>query len=369
MIQRVILSAGGTGGHIFPAIAVANEIKKRNPNAEILFVGAQGRMEMQKVPEAGYPIKGLWISGLQRSLDWRNVLLPFKIIHSLVEARKIIKGFQPEIVVGFGGYASAAVLTAAAYSGIPTVIQEQNSYAGITNKLLGKWAHKVCVAYDGMDVSFPASKIVKTGNPIREDLKIIAYSREKAREKLGFPPNKPMILVMGGSLGARAINEAIEILIPHLKEKSLNLLWQTGTTHYETYAVHSSENIKVVPFLNNMALAYNAADLVVCRAGALTLSEITALGKASILIPSPYVAEDHQTRNAIQLFNNKACMLLTEKEAKEGLPTVLFGCIEKQEVLLTLENAAQKMALPQATQSIVDELEKTILMDLAKVKS
>jgi UDP-N-acetylglucosamine--N-acetylmuramyl-(pentapeptide) pyrophosphoryl-undecaprenol N-acetylglucosamine transferase len=363
MIQRVILSAGGTGGHIFPAIAVANEIKKRNPSVEILFVGAEGRMEMQKVPEAGYPIKGLWIAGFQRSLDWRNLLLPFKIVSSLLAARKIIKSFNPEIVVGFGGYASAAVLTAASLSRIPTVIQEQNSSAGITNKILGRWVKKVCVAYDGMDLSFPKHKIVKTGNPIREDLKTIAYSPQKAREKIGFKEEGPMVLVMGGSLGARAINEAIAALLPKFEESNYNLLWQTGNTQIEKYKPYESTRVKIVPFINNMALCYNAADLVVCRAGALTLSELTALGKPSILIPSPYVAEDHQTRNAVQLFNNQACMFLTENECMEALPTVLFGCIENKDVLEKIGKSAKKMALPHATESIVDELEKTLQMD------
>ena len=297
-MKRFIISGGGTGGHIFPAIAIADELKRRLPDAEILFVGAKDRMEMQKVPQAGYPIEGLWISGLQRKLSWQNLLFPLKFISSLLKSRSIIKRFKPDAVIGTGGFASGAVVKVAGQMGIPTFIQEQNSYAGITNKMLAKNAHKICVAYDAMEQFFPKEKIVKTGNPIRDGLLNIGEYRSEGLSYFHLDSQRKTLLVLGGSLGARRINQLIEQQLPLFEQLGVQVLWQCGKLYYEEYKKYNSEQVRVLAFIDRMELAYAAADVIISRAGASSVSELCVVGKPVIFIPSPNVAEDHQTKNA-----------------------------------------------------------------------
>ena len=292
-MKRFIISGGGTGGHIFPAIAIADELKRRLPDAEILFVGAKDRMEMQKVPQAGYPIEGLWISGLQRKLSWQNLLFPLKFISSLLKSRSIIKRFKPDAVIGTGGFASGAVVKVAGQMGIPTFIQEQNSYAGITNKMLAKNAHKICVAYDAMEQFFPKKKIVKTGNPIRDGLLNIAQYRSEGLSYFHLDSQRKTLLVLGGSLGARRINQLIEQQLPLFEQLGVQVLWQCGKLYYEEYKKYNSEQVRVLAFIDRMELAYAAADVIISRAGASSVSELCVVGKPVIFIPSPNVAEDH----------------------------------------------------------------------------
>ena len=292
--HKVIISGGGTGGHIFPAIAIANALQKRLPDLEILFIGAQGRMEMEKVPKAGYRIEGLPIAGLQRSLSLKNLSLPFKVINSLMKATSIIKSFKPDVVVGVGGYASGPVLFAAALKGIPTLIQEQNSYAGITNKILGKRARKICVAYEGMDKFFAKDKIVITGNPVRKDILDLAGKKPAGQKYFGLDANRKTILIIGGSLGARTINESVLAGLNELVAADVQLLWQAGNRYYESVAkavMGYEEKVKVKEFIERMDLAYAVADLVISRAGALSIAELCVTGKPSVLVPSPNVAE------------------------------------------------------------------------------
>ena len=358
MPNKYIISGGGTGGHIFPAIAIANEIKSRQPDADILFVGAKDRMEMSKVPEAGYPIEGLWISGIQRKLTLKNFLVPFKLIHSLATANQIIRKFKPNVVIGVGGYASAAVLFAASQKRIPTLIQEQNSFAGITNKWLGKRVNKICVAYNGMQRFFPASKIILTGNPVRSNLLKATTSKEEALTKLGLDPNKKTVLITGGSLGARSLNEAIRWGIDNILSADIQLIWQTGSFYYPEYKEIKQNGCIVLEFIKDMDIAYAASDLVVCRAGALTLAEICVLGKASILVPSPYVTEDHQTHNAMQLVNNKAAILIKDIDVVSDLSNAIVQTLSDPEKLQSLSTNSQKMGIPNATSLIVDEIVK-----------
>ncbi|MCO6494674.1 MAG: undecaprenyldiphospho-muramoylpentapeptide beta-N-acetylglucosaminyltransferase [Bacteroidetes bacterium] len=357
MSYKFIISGGGTGGHIFPAIAIANEIKSRYPDAEILFVGAKDRMEMAKVPEAGYKIEGLWISGIQRKFTFKNFAVPFKLVHSLYKAGKIVKTFKPDAVIGVGGYASAAILYAASKKGVPCLIQEQNSFAGITNKWLGKKVQKICVAYDGMERFFPKNKIIKTGNPVRSNLFNISISKEEALTKYGLQPDKKTVLITGGSLGARTLNEAIRSSLQDIDHADIQLIWQTGSFYYNEYRNFEKSGIKVLEFIKDMNEAYQAADLVVCRAGALTLAEICVLGKPSILVPSPFVTEDHQTHNAMQLVNNNAAMMIKDKEAIETLVASILSIISNQELLQSLSEHSKAMGIPDATQKIVNEIE------------
>lgn len=357
---RIILSGGGTGGHIYPAIAVANELRVQFPDAELLFVGARGKMEMQKVPEAGYPIEGLNIAGLQRSLSLRNLSFPFKLVQSLLKARGIVKRFKPDVVVGFGGYASGPVLRAAESAGIPSVLQEQNSYAGLTNKLLGKKAAKVCVAYDHMDQYFEASKIVMTGNPVRSDITNVDQLRQKALEKFGLQPDKPVLLVMGGSLGARSINNAMLKNVETLCAADVQVIWQTGKFYFEemnaAVAPKQLKGLKVMEFLKEMDLAYAAADVVLGRAGALTISELCLAKKATILVPSPNVAEDHQTKNAKALEEKEAAILLKDQDAMELLAKTTLELINDEVKQSHLKENIAAMGKPHAAKDIVKEI-------------
>lgn len=354
--MRVIISGGGTGGHIFPAIAIADAIKKINPNADVLFVGANGRMEMEKVPSAGYKIIGLDIAGLQRKLSLKNFLLPFKVLNSLMQARKVIRNFKPDVAIGVGGYASGPLLKVCSWMDIPYVIQEQNSYAGITNKILGKNAKKIFVAYKGMDKFFENNKLEFTGNPIRNAIANNDITTEEARAKIGVDTNKKTTLIFGGSLGARTLNDAVACNEDFLKSHGeLQIIWQVGKLYYNEYLnskVVENPNVKVLPFIEDMATAYKAADIVVCRAGALTISELALIGKASILVPSPNVAEDHQTHNAMALVNEGAALFVKDNEVKEKLFPSIIELINNEEKIKTLENNVRKLGKTDAADVI-----------------
>lgn len=362
--MRIIISGGGTGGHIFPAIAIANALKEKDPNTEILFVGAKGRMEMEKVPAAGYKIEGLWISGLQRRLTVKNLSVPFKVISSLVKARKIIKQFKPNVVVGVGGYASWAVVKAAAMKKIPTLIQEQNSFPGKSNINLAKKVNKICVAFQGMEKFFPAGKIVLTGNPVRKNIIDIKNKRSEALEFFKLKSDKKILLVVGGSLGARTINESISGLLDFLKEKNIQLIWQTGKTYHETAKneidKYSEAGMVTFDFISRMDLAYAAADMIVSRAGAISVSELCCIGKPVILVPSPNVAEDHQTKNAMALVKVNAAKLLKDVECLQTLGKVIdeIFCDEKE--MQSLSENIKKLALPDSANAIADEIQKLI---------
>lgn len=366
VMKRVLISGGGTGGHIFPAISIANEIKRRNPDTEILFVGAENRMEMEKVPAAGYKIIGLPVCGFDRKHLFKNVKVLFKLFKSMRMARKILKDFSPCMAVGVGGYASGPMLKAAQKMHIPTLIQEQNSYAGVTNKLLAAKADAICVAYDGMERFFPQEKIVKTGNPVRRNLIECALSRDEAITRLGLDPAKKTILVVGGSLGAKTINEGIKAGLGLLGEKSDNLqvIWQTGK-YYDADTHGALERSKVknvlrMPFIADMDVAYRAADLVVGRAGASSISELQLLGKPSILVPSPNVAEDHQTKNAMALVDKKAALMIRDIDAVNVLVGKMIDTVLDDELLSSLSANVAGMALPDAAGHIVDCMESIL---------
>ena len=353
-MKRFIISGGGTGGHIFPAIAIADELKRRLPDAEILFVGAKDRMEMQKVPQAGYPIEGLWISGLQRKLSWQNLLFPLKFISSLLKSRSIIKRFKPDAVIGTGGFASGAVVKVAGQMGIPTFIQEQNSYAGITNKMLAKNAHKICVAYDAMEQFFPKEKIVKTGNPIRDGLLNIAQYRSDGLSYFHLDSERKTLLVLGGSLGARRINQLIEQQLPLFEQLGVQVLWQCGKLYYEEYKKYNSEQVRVLAFIDRMELAYAAADAIISRAGASSVSELCVVGKLVIFIPSPNVAEDHQTKNARAIADKQAAILLRENELNEQFANTFSKLIADEAQQEALSAHIKALAQPNATKDIVN---------------
>jgi len=355
---NIAITGGGTGGHIYPAIAIANELKIRYPNAEFLFVGAKDRMEMEKVPQNGYAIKGLWISGIQRKLTFKNLMFPLKLISSLWNANKIIKNFKPDVVIGTGGFASGPTLMRANANGIPTLIQEQNSYPGITNKLLSKKANKICVAYDGLERFFPKSKIIKTGNPVRQDLLAIESKREEGITFFNLDKTKTTLLVIGGSLGARAINKLLESQIEWLVEQGVQVIWQTGKLYYEEYKKYDDlTGVQTHAFLNKMDVVYAAADMIISRAGAGSISELCIVGKPTIFIPSPNVSEDHQTKNAQAVVNKNAAILLKENEL-ERFQTVFNGLIDSKERQKKLSENIKKLALPNATQNIVNQIEK-----------
>ena len=353
-MKRFIISGGGTGGHIFPAIAIADELKRRLPDAEILFVGAKDRMEMQKVPQAGYPIEGLWISGLQRKLSWQNLLFPLKFISSLLKSRSIIKRFKPDAVIGTGGFASGAVVKVAGQMGIPTFIQEQNSYAGITNKMLAKNAHKICVAYDAMEQFFPKEKIVKTGNPIRDGLLNIREYRSEGLSYFHLDSQRKTLLVLGGSLGARRINQLIEQQLPLFEQLGMQVLWQCGKLYYEEYKKYNSEQVRVLAFIDRMELAYAAADVIISRAGASSVSELCVVGKPVIFIPSPNVAEDHQTKNARAIADKQAAILLRENELNEQFANTFGKLIADEAQQEALSAHIKALAQPNATKDIVN---------------
>ncbi len=364
--MKIIISGGGTGGHVFPAIAIADAIKKLRPEADILFVGAKGKLEMEKVPKAGYPIEGLWISGFQRSLTWRNLMFPFKLVHSWWRARQIVRRFRPDVAVGVGGYASGPTLNAAGAFGIPTVLQEQNSYPGVTNKILAKKASKICVAYEGMEQFFPKEKIVLTGNPVRAEVfKDLGNKREEGLSHFGLDKNKHTIFLFGGSLGARSLNEAMATGTQFLRENpQVQLLWQCGKFYHEQFKnceTAQLPNVKILPFIDRMDLAYAASDLVIGRAGALSISEMCLVGKPAILVPSPNVAEDHQTRNALALVEKDAALMVKDAEAKERLLWTALQVIENVELRKRLSENIKQLAKPNAA----DEIAKVVL-DLIK---
>ena len=367
---RIIVSGGGTGGHIFPAVSIANAIKSQHPEAEILFVGAEGRMEMQRVPAAGYPIKALPICGFDRKHLLKNIAVLFKIWKSRRMARKIISDFRPMAAVGVGGYASGPTLNVAEAMGIPTLIQEQNSYAGVTNKLLAQKAKVICVAYDGMEKFFPADKIIMTGNPVRQNLTKDMPSKEEALRSFNLQPGKKTILIVGGSLGARTINNTLTAGLATIKENTdVQFIWQTGKYYYPQVkeavkAAGALPNLYVTDFIKDMAAAYAAADLVISRAGAGSISEFCLLHKPVILVPSPNVAEDHQTKNALALVNKQAAIYVKDSEAETTLMDVALSTVNDEQKLKELTENIAKLALPDSARIIAQEVIK-----LAEAKS
>lgn len=360
---RVIISGGGTGGHIFPAVSIANAIRSKHPDAEILFVGALGRMEMQRVPAAGYEIKGLPICGFDRKNPLKNIKVLYKIWKSQRMAKKIIKDFRPMVAVGVGGYASGPTLNKAAAMGIPCLIQEQNSYAGVTNKLLAKKAEKICVAYDGMERFFPAEKIIKTGNPVRQALLETTISHDEAVRSFGLDPQKKTILLVGGSLGARTINESVLQHLDMVSNSDVQFVWQTGKYYHASIMEQLKQqgqpkNLVVTDFISDMGAAYKAADLVISRAGASSISEFCLIGKPVILVPSPNVAEDHQTKNAMALVNVDAALYVKDAEAPDKLLELAITTVNDEQKLNTLSKNVLKLALPDSADIIADEVIK-----------
>lgn len=360
---KIIISGGGTGGHIFPAISIANAIKEQHPEAEILFVGAEGRMEMQRVPAAGYDIVGLPVAGFDRKNLLKNIPVVFKLLRSQMKARRIIRKFRPDVAVGVGGYASGPTLKMAELMGIPTLIQEQNSYAGVTNKLLAKKASKICVAYEGMERFFEKEKIILTGNPVRQGLLNRSISRDEAIRSFGLSPEKKTILIIGGSLGARTINNSVTRQMELIKKSDVQFIWQTG----KIYIVGAREavdragnpsNLYVTDFISDMAAAYSAADLVISRAGAGSISEFCLLGKPVILVPSPNVAEDHQTKNALALVDKDAALYVKDAEAPEKLIPLAIDTVNKANVLERLQENISRLALKDSANIIANEVYK-----------
>lgn len=362
MAKRIIISGGGTGGHIFPAIAIANALKRLVPDTEILFVGANGRMEMDKVPAAGYKIVGLDIQGINRQSIWKNLSLPLKLLKSLNKAKQIVKTFKPDVAVGVGGYASGPLLHAAGKLGVPTLIQEQNSYAGITNKRLGARAAKICVAFEGMDKFFPREKILLTGNPIRRDSVAITNKRFDAAALLGLSPLKKTILVTGGSLGARTLNECMRDGLDKFRNADIQLVWQCGGYYYESLNAsledRLDEYVKLTAFLHRMDLAYAAADIIIARAGAGTIAELCAVGKPVILVPSPNVAEDHQTKNANALVEKKAAIMVSDAEAGDVLVDTAMALLADNDKCKELRHNISKLAIFDADEIIAKEVLK-----------
>ena len=357
---RFIISGGGTGGHIYPAVAIANELKSRFPEAEFLFVGAKDKMEMQKVPQAGYAIKGLWISGIQRKLTLDNAMFPFKLLSSMWKSFRIIKSFKPDVVIGTGGFASGAVLKVASMLGIPTVIQEQNSYPGITNKLLAKKANKICVAYENLERFFSKDKMILTGNPVRQDLLDVADKKD-AIAYFKLDANKKTLLVLGGSLGARRINQLIEKELDFLLSQNIQIIWQCGKLYLNDYSKYNEkENVQVVAFIDRMDLVYAAADVVISRSGASSVSELCIVGKPTIFIPSPNVAEDHQTKNAKAISDKNGAILIKESELEAQFETVFSDLISNESKQTELSQNIKKLAKPNATKDIVEEIVKLI---------
>ena len=362
--RKFLISGGGTGGHIFPAIAIAQALQRRFPDAEFLFVGAQGKIEMIKVPENGFSIEGLWISGLQRKLTLNNLSFPFKLISSLWQARKIIKKFNPDVIIGVGGYASGAVLWMGNKMNKQSLIQEQNSFAGITNKILGKQVNTICVAYDKMEKFFPKERIIKTGNPIRKEVIQIEGKKEKAAKHFGLDANKKTILFVGGSLGALAINQSLTKDVKLLLEKGYQVLWQTGVPYFETAEKVgkeiSNKNLVITKFIKEMDLGYALADLIVSRAGAIAISEISAIGKPAIFVPLPTAAEDHQRMNALALVNMDAAEMILNKEAVEKLIPAVIELSKDENRQKALSENILKMAITDADERIADEVIKLI---------
>lgn len=358
---KFIISGGGTGGHIYPAIAIANELKLRFPDAEFLFVGAKDKMEMQKVPQAGYEIEGLWIAGLQRKLTFQNAMFPMKLMSSLWKSRSIIKKFKPNVVIGTGGFASGPLLQMANSANIPTLVQEQNSYPGITNKILSKKANTICVAYENLELFFPKEKIVFTGNPVRQDLLDISNKKNEAIKYFNLNADKKTILVLGGSLGARRINQLIESKIFDIVAKDIQVIWQCGKFYIDEYNHYSdNKNVQVTAFIDRMDLVYAAADFVISRAGASSVSELCLVGKPTIFIPSPNVAEDHQTKNAKAVVEKKGALMLKENELDVKFDDVFFNLISDEKLQFELSQNIKSLAKPNATKDIVEEIIKLI---------
>jgi len=359
---RFILSGGGTGGHIYPAIAIADELKRRHPGSEFLFVGARDRMEMEKVPKAGYQIKGLWISGIQRRLTLKNLLFPFKLLVSLVKSRGIIRKFNPDVAIGTGGFASGPLLQAAISKGVPALIQEQNSFPGITNKLLGKKADVICVAYEGLERFFPKDKLRLTGNPIRKELADQVRDSVEAKNALKLAQGKHCLLVLGGSLGSRRINQLIEANLPYFAEQSIELIWQCGSFYHEEYKTYNHlENVMVKAFIDDMQTAYAAADIIISRSGAISVSELCVVGKPVLFVPSPNVAEDHQTKNAQAIAKKEAAIYIKESELDASFKVKFEELINSEALRAKLSKNIKSLAKTEATKSIVDEIEKLIL--------
>ncbi|MEN8224949.1 MAG: undecaprenyldiphospho-muramoylpentapeptide beta-N-acetylglucosaminyltransferase [Bacteroidota bacterium] len=361
--KKIIISGGGTGGHIFPAVAIADGLKSRLDDPEILFVGAKGRMEMEKVPNAGYNIEGLWISGIQRKLTLKNLSFPFKLVSSMMKARKIIKRFKPDVAIGTGGYASGPMLRAASKKGIPSLIQEQNSFPGITNRILSKTVDRICVAFEGMEKYFPASRMVFTGNPVRQDIIRMEGSREEGIRFFGLHENLKTILIVGGSQGARSINLALSKKLEEMLEQGVQLIWQCGKAYHETalevtgsLSEQKGNKVNVLDFISRMDLAYAAADIVISRAGAIAISELCIAGKPLILVPLPGAAEDHQTKNALALAEKEAALMLKDNELDEGLIPSLTALTDDDEKQKTMCANIKKLARPQATEEIVNEV-------------
>lgn len=357
---RFVISGGGTGGHIYPAIAIANELKHHYPDAEFLFVGAKDRMEMEKVPQAGYEIEGLWISGLQRNLKLSNLIFPIKLASSLIRSSRILKRFKPDIAIGTGGYASAPMLRAASHRNIPCLIQEQNSHAGITNKWLSKKVQKICVAYPGMESFFPKEKIVFTGNPVRQDLLEISSKKREAQSFFHLDSSKKTLLVLGGSLGARKVNQLVLNSISFFKAQDIQLIWQCGSFYFEEFRKYETKQIQIHPFINRMDLAYAAADIIISRAGALSVSELCLVGKPVIFIPSPNVAEDHQTKNAASMVKEGAALMIRESDLVEKFESTFLELLTDETKQASLSENILKLAKPNATKDIVAEVEKLI---------
>jgi UDP-N-acetylglucosamine--N-acetylmuramyl-(pentapeptide) pyrophosphoryl-undecaprenol N-acetylglucosamine transferase len=359
-MSKFIISGGGTGGHIFPAVAIANEIKRREPTAEILFVGAKGKMEMEKVPAAGYKIIGLNISGIKRSLSISNLLVPFKFIGALRDSLKIIADFKPDVAIGVGGYASGALLFAATRKNIPTVIQEQNAHAGVTNKFLGKSVNKICVAFEGMEKFFPASKLKLTGNPVRQEIVQQEGKRSKGQIHFGLNPEVFTVLVIGGSLGALSINDSIALGIDKIKAAGIQLIWQTGKPYFEKAKIavtsHQTSTIQAFDFIKEMDLAYACADLVVSRAGAIAVSELCLVKKPSILVPFPFAAEDHQTQNALTLVNAGAAKMIKDENARNELVDEMLKLVKDTNQQKTMTENSAKLGRENAAGKIVEEI-------------
>ena len=357
---KFIISGGGTGGHIYPAIAIANELRSRFPKAEFLFVGAQDKMEMQKVPQAGYAIKGLWIAGLQRKFTLQNLLFPVKLLSSLLKSRAIIKSFKPDVVIGTGGFASGPLLQMANSLNIPTLIQEQNSYPGITNKLLSKKANKICVAYENLERFFPKEKMILTGNPVRQDLIAIDSKRKEAIKFFNLDPSKKTLLILGGSLGARRVNQLIEKEKDSILNLNVQVIWQCGKFYLDEYKKYDSNNVQVLAFIDRMDLVYAAADFVISRAGASSVSELSIVGKPVLFIPSPNVAEDHQTKNAKSIVDKNGALMIKESELDENFNTIFSDLVTNENLQKQLSENIKKLAKVNATKDIVDEIVKLI---------
>lgn len=362
---RIIISGGGTGGHVYPAIAIANAFRDRHPDAEILFVGALGKMEMIRVPEAGYKIVGLWISGIQRSLTLANLKFPFKLIASYWKARSLVRSFRPHVAVGTGGYASGPMMIAATWYKVPTVLQEQNSYAGLTNKQLAGRANTICVAYPNMDKYFPKSKIQMTGNPVRRDIVNLEGKREEALRHFGFDGGLRTVLVLGGSGGARTINESIVAGLDQIVKANIQLIWQTGKVYYDNIKAELTgvdlRHVRVYDFLKEMDLAYAAANVVISRAGALSISELCLAKKPAVLVPSPNVAEDHQTKNAMALVKEEAAIMIADWQARNTLVEETLKLVRDNDRCAVLSERIGRLGKPRAAEQIVEEIEKLLV--------